>query len=246
MTLPPDLLVPLTAGVFAIAVLYSLVGHAGASGYIAVMTLLAVPPPVIRPAALALNILVASIAFGQFYRGGHFAWPRFWPFAVAAVPCAFVGGAIQIPSHLFKVVLGAVLLYSALRFVWAPQSKRPLTEPPRWLAVGCGAAIGLLAGLTGTGGGIFLTPLLLLMGWAEPQQAAAVSALFILVNSAAGLAGNFSATQSLPQFVVPLFAAAGLGGALGSHLGSRRLGAAAIKRFLAVVLAIAGLKLVLS
>lgn len=239
-----ELLILLIAGVFVIAVLYSSVGHAGASGYIAVMSLLSMAPEVIKPTALSLNILVASIATWQFYRAGYFSWALFWPFAVLAVPFAFVGGHLNLPTHLFKMLLGVVLLYSALRFFIQSKQVLQIHEPPRTLALASGAGIGFLSGLTGTGGGIFLTPLLLFMGWADAKRAAAVSALFVLVNSISGLAGNFSATKSLPSFIIPLLIAAALGGGLGSYFGSRRIQSATIKRLLALVLLIAGLKLI--
>ena len=239
-----ELLILLVAGVFVIAVLYSSVGHAGASGYIAVMSLLSMAPDVIKPTALSLNILVASIATWQFYRAGYFSWALFWPFAVLAVPFAFVGGHLNLPTHLFKMLLGVVLLYSALRFFIQSKQVLQIHEPPRTLALASGAGIGFLSGLTGTGGGIFLTPLLLFMGWADAKRAAAVSALFVLVNSVSGLAGNISATKSLPPFIIPLLVAAALGGSLGSYFGSRRVQSATIKRLLAIVLMIAGLKLI--
>jgi uncharacterized membrane protein YfcA len=239
-----ELLLLLIVGVFVIAVLYSSVGHAGASGYIAVMSLLSMAPAVIKPTALSLNILVATIATWQFYRAGHFSWRLFWPFAALAVPFAFVGGHLNLPTHLFKMVLGFVLLYSAMRFFIQSKQMLQIQEPPRAQALAAGAGIGFLSGLTGTGGGIFLTPLLLFMGWADAKRAAAVSALFVLVNSISGLAGNFSATKSLPPFIIPLLVAAALGGSLGSYFGSRRIQSAAIKKLLALVLLIAGLKLI--
>lgn len=241
----PDLII-LSAGVFVVAVLYSSVGHAGASGYIAVMSLLSMAPTVIKPTALALNILVASIATVQFARAGHFSWRLFWPFAILAVPAAFLGGYLTLPTHMFKVVLGVVLIYSAFRFLWQSSAENPVHPPTLLPAMVAGAAIGLLSGLTGTGGGIFLTPLLLFMGWAAPKPAAAVSALFILVNSIAGLLGNFSSTKLIPEFIWYPLAAAGLGGILGAFLGSSKVPANFIKRLLAAVLIIAGGKLVLA
>ena len=232
--MPPEFVLLLAIGVFAIAVLYSSVGHAGASGYIAWMSLLSLAPVVIRPTALALNILVASIATWQFVRAGHFSWRLFWPFVVLAIPAAYVGGYITLSTNAFKVLLGLALLSSAAHFALS-SSKQP--------ALAAGAAIGLLSGLTGTGGGIFLTPLLLFLGWAAPKQAAAVSAPFVLLNSVSGILGNLSATRSLPPFLVALFVAAGVGGLVGSRLGSTRLSASAIKSFLAGVLVIAGGKL---
>ena len=242
----PEVLWILTAAVFAVAILYSSVGHAGASGYIAVMSLLSVAPAEIKPIALALNILVASIGTWQFWRAGHFSWQLFWPFALLSAPFAFVGGYLNLPSHLFKVLVGIVLLLSAVQFLVRPPAESEPRQPPKLVAIGVGGLLGLLSGLTGTGGGIFLTPLLILMRWARTKSASAVSALFILLNSASGLAGNFSATKSFPAFAWALVLAAVIGGSIGSWFGSRRLPHMAIKRLLAVVLTIAGFKLILT
>ena len=242
----PETLWILTASVFAVAVLYSSVGHAGASGYIAVMSLLSVAPPEIKPIALALNILVASIGTWQFWRAGHFSWQLFWPFALLSVPFAFVGGYLNLPTHLFKVLVGIVLLLSAVQFLLRPPVESEPNQPPRFIAIGAGGFLGLLSGLTGTGGGIFLTPLLILMHWARTKSASAVSALFILLNSASGLAGNISATKNFPAFAWALVIAAVIGGSIGSYFGSQRLPHTAIKRLLAVVLTIAGFKLILT
>ena len=240
----PETLVMLTAGVFVIAVLYSSVGHAGASGYIAVMSLLGLAPTEIKPIALALNILVASIGSWQFWRAGHFSWALFWPFALLSVPFAFLGGYLNLPTQVFKVIVGMVLLVSAAQFLVHPPAEGESHPPAKPMAMGVGAGLGLLSGMTGTGGGIFLTPLLIFLRWARTRTASAVSALFILMNSISGLLGNFSATQTFPRFGLSLLAAAGLGGAIGSYFGSRRLQPLVIKRLLAVVLVIAGLKLV--
>lgn len=242
----PEYLALLTIGIFVIAILYSSVGHAGASGYIAVMSLLSVAPASIKPTALVLNILVASIGTWQFWRAGHFSWRLFWPFALLSVPLAFVGGYVDLPAHHFKVLVGAILLYSAVRFLLRPPVELDPREPQRALALLAGGGIGLLSGLTGTGGGIFLTPLLLFMHWARAKTAAAVSALFILLNSIAGLLGNLGSTNHFPTFALVLVAAAAAGGALGSYVGSRRFDPVLIKRCLAVVLLIAGAKLILS
>jgi uncharacterized protein len=241
-----ELLPWLAAGVLVVAVLYASVGHAGASGYIAVMSLLSLAPAFIKPAALALNVLVAAIAFIQFARAGHFRWPLFWPFALLAPPMAYVGGWLQLPAPWFQGLIGVVLLYSAAVLFFKPRAADEPSAPPRALALVVGALLGLLSGLTGTGGGIFLTPLLLLAAWAAPKQAAAVSALFILVNSAAGLAGHVAATGALPPMLWPLLAAAAAGGFIGATLGAGRFEPTLIRRLLATVLVVAGLKLLLS
>lgn len=241
----PDQLPLLAVGILLIAFLYSSVGHAGGSGYIAVMSLLSVAPEVIRPTALVLNILVASIASWQFWRSGNFSWQLFWPFAVAAVPLAFVGGYVALPAEILKRLIGAVLLVSAAWLVVRPPDDVVQRSPSRSVALLLGGALGLLAGLTGTGGGIFLTPVLILAGWARARTAAAVSALFILLNSSAGLIGNVSATQAFPTPALTIATVAVIGGTAGSYLGSHRLPHTAIKRLLAVVLTIAGLKLLI-
>jgi uncharacterized membrane protein YfcA len=227
-----------------IAFLYSSVGHAGASGYIAVMALWGLSPAVIRPTALVLNILVASIGAFQFWRARHFSWSLFWPFALLSVPAAYVGGYLQLPASILKVLIGVVLLFSAVRLIFR-RSDPPKTVPPAPpTAIATGAAIGFLSGLTGTGGGIFLTPLLLFFKWAHIRQAAAVSALFILVNSIAGLVGYFTANRSIPTLGAVLAAAAVIGGTIGSHFGSRRFPVRTISLLLAAVLIIAGCKLI--
>lgn len=240
----PDHLPLLCLALLVVAFLYSSVGHAGASGYIAVMALFNFAPDSIKPAALVLNIAVACLATFQFWRAGYFSWRLFWPFAVLSFPCAFMGGRLHLPAHVFKVAVGIVLLFSAIRFLLRPRDDVDPREPPKSVALPVGAGLGLLAGLTGTGGGIFLTPLLLVMRWARTKNAAAVSALFILVNSVSGLLGNFSSTRQLPSFVIPMLVAVVTGGAAGSWLGSRRFSPEIIKRLLAVVLTIAGLKLI--
>jgi uncharacterized protein len=230
--------------VLVVAFLYSCVGHAGASGYIAIMTLFSMAPAAIKPTALVLNILVACLGTYQFWRAGHFSWRLFWPFGLLSIPFAFLGGYLNLPTHVFKIVIGIVLLLSAARFLIRPPAEREPHEPSRPVALGVGGGLGLLSGLTGTGGGIFLTPVLIFMHWARTKTASAVSALFILVNSISGLLGNFSATKAFPAFALPLAGAAVLGGAVGSYLGSRRFPVAIIKRLLAFVLTIAGLKLI--
>ena len=240
----PEQLPFLAAAILVVAFLYSSVGHAGASGYIAVMSLFSLAAASIKPTALTLNILVASIATWQFWRAGHFSWRLFWPFALLAIPFAFLGGYLNLPAHVFKVLVGVVLLFSATRFLFRPAEDATASEPSRPLALFLGAGLGLLAGLTGTGGGIFLTPLLLGMRWARAKPAAAVSALFILANSVAGLLGNLSSTKNFPSFGLVLAGAAVVGGGVGSYFGSHRFDHVIIKRLLAVVLLIAGTKLI--
>jgi uncharacterized membrane protein YfcA len=209
------------------------------------MALFGVAPAVIKPTALLLNVAVACIGSFQFWRAGYFQWRLFWPFALLSIPCAFLGGYANLPSHFFKMLVGLVLLLSAVRLVIKPPEEAEPHPPPLPAALGTGAGLGFLAGLTGTGGGIFLTPLMLFLHWARTKNVAAVSAMFILVNSLAGLAGNFSSAQTLPRVAWPLLVGSMVGGAMGSHLGCRRFSPTLIKRLLAVVLLVAGLKLIL-
>src|SRR5437660_8057853 len=236
-------LILLFLAVGLIAFLYSSVGHAGASGYIATMTLFGLAPTVIRPTALVLNILVASIGTFQFWRAGYFSWKLFWPFALLSIPAAYLGGYLQPSASVLKILIGVVLVFSATRLL-VRRSDPPQTSPPSQpVAISVGAALGFLAGLTGTGGGIFLTPVLLFCRWAHIREAAAVSALFIWVNSVAGLVGYFTKVRSIPSLGLVLAAAAIIGGVIGSHLGSRRFAVRVISFLLATVLLIDGMKL---
>jgi len=237
-------LILLFLAIGVIALLYSSVGHAGASGYIATMTLFGIAPIVIRPTALVLNILVASIGSFQFWRAGYFSWKLFWPFALLSIPAAYLGGYLQPSASVLKILIGVVLLFSAARLLIRRTDPSQTSPPSQPVAIGIGAALGFLAGLTGTGGGIFLTPLLLFCRWTHIRQAAAVSALFIWVNSIAGLVGYFTKLRTIPSLGFVLAAAAIVGGLIGSHFGSRRFAVRVISLCLAPVLVIAGIKLI--
>jgi uncharacterized protein len=239
-----EAVVALTFLIAVAALLYSSVGHAGASGYLAAMALFGLAPAMMKPTALTLNIVVAVIATVRFYQAGCFSWRLFWPFAITSVPCAFIGGGIMLPGDYYKPLVGLVLLFSAWRLgLAAPADAQGKRNLPLWAAIVLGMGIGLLSGLTGVGGGIFLSPLLLLTRWAEPRNTAGVSAAFILVNSIAGLLGHLASVAAVPSAIPLWAAAAGLGGFLGSSYGSRRLGSLALRRLLSVVLIIAGLKM---
>jgi len=237
----------LAAGMLVAAFGYAAVGHGGASAYLAAMALAGIAPAEMRPVALVLNVLVSSLATWKFYRAGHFRWPLFWPFAAAAIPLAYVGGAITLPGQAYKVLVGVVLIYAAWQ-LWrsarAGAEMRELREPPLAAAMAIGGAMGLLAGLTGVGGGIFLSPLLIMLGWAGTKQTSAVAAPFILVNSVAGLAAIFvTRGVALPAYVWFLAPAVLAGGWLGAEYGSRRFANPVVRRVLAAVLALAGAKM---
>lgn len=232
--------------IFIAALMYSSVGHAGASGYLAAMALFGLAPAVMKPTALVLNLVVATVGTIRFARAGHFAWNVFWPFALTSIPCAFLGGALKLPVSAYKLVLGGVLLFAAWRMAFNVSSEAGRQKPiPLAPALLLGAALGLLSGLTGVGGGIFLSPLLLLLGWADVRKTAGVSVAFILVNSAAGLLGHLASVKNVPHEIVLWAPAALFGGLIGSELGSRRLAPLTMRRLLAVVLVVAGVKMLL-
>lgn len=237
--------IALAACIFMGAALYSSVGHGGASAYIAIMALFGVAPTVMRPTALVLNILVSGLGSIRYFREGMFRWRVLWPFLVTAVPMAFVGGGIMLPGEIYKPLVGAVLWLSALRIFWPLELKGVMEskDPPIVTGLLLGAAIGLLSGLTGTGGGIFLSPILLLMAWSLPKQASGVASVFIMVNSTAGLAGNYTSMNALPDSL-PVLAGAALAGAIAGTTLGVRLPGLTITRLLGAVLVIAGAKLI--
>jgi len=239
----PDLI--LAALFFAVAALYSTVGHGGASGYLASMALVGMAPTDMRPTALILNIVVASIATRQFAKNGYFRWREFLPVILPAAPMAFLGGTLHLTAPVYRPVVGVVLLFAAVRaVVTATRPDVPPRAAPLALLILSGGAIGLLAGLTGVGGGIFLTPLLLFTGWSPTHRAAGVSAPFILVNSLAGLAGLLTTqgtlSTAMPWWIICVL----VGGWIGAVGGSRRLPRASLRRALGAVLFIAGIKLI--
>lgn len=241
----------LAALFFAAAALYASVGHAGASAYLAAMALVGVAPESMRPTAFALNVLVASIVVVRFGRAGHLPWRHLLPLAAGSVPAALVGGAVALPDQLYRPLVAGVLLVGAWRLAGGGGEDQDGAQPrgvPVVAGVACGAGIGLLAGLTGTGGGIFLTPLLVLAGWTATRDAAGLSGAFILVNSLSGLVGVAAAGlgnggMSLPGALPLWLAAVAIGGLIGSWLGAHRLSILGLRRVLAVVLIVAAAKL---
>lgn len=235
--------------IFAVALLYSSVGHGGGSGYLAIMALFSMTPQSMRPSALILNIAVAAIAARAFVVREAFSWRVFWPVAVTAVPMAFIGGRIDVPAVIYQPLLAAVLLYSAY-YLYSPRTvpvDDPNLRPPMGAALVSGAAIGLLSGLTGIGGGVFLSPLLLFKRWAATRVVAGVSALFILANSTAGLLGQLSSTADVPWKALAIWVPLALiGGFLGSRYGASKAPSKTIYRLLAAVLLIAVAKLIIT
>jgi len=245
----PTLIAVLASGMLVAAFLYASVGHGGASAYIAALALAGVAPAEMRPLALQLNVLVSAVAVVKFYRAGHFRWGLFWPFAVASIPAAYLGGSITLPGTAYKILVGMVLLYAGWQLWWsarAGEEIRQVREVPVPLAMTIGAGLGVLSGLTGVGGGIFLSPLLLLLGWAGTKQTSAVAAPFILVNSLSALAAGLVMNPAMPpDYAWLLMAAVLVGGWTGAEYGSRRFSNPIIRRVLALVLAIAGGKMAL-
>jgi hypothetical protein len=241
----------LCASFFVVATLYTTVGHAGASGYLATMALLGLAPEVMRPAALTLNILVAAFTVYRFRRARYFHWSGLWPFLMGSVPFAAVGGVQSLSRGAYYAAMGVVLLVTAIYFVWRALGLRAILQEGvvrvrKVPAVFMGCVIGFISGLVGVGGGIFLSPTLLVLGWAGPKTTAGISAPFILVNSAVALLAGSLTVQTLPP-ELPLLAAGALAGAfLGTWLGLERLGQKGLLVTLALVMSAAGLKLILT
>ena len=236
-------LVMMIMAIFAAAVLYSSVGHGGASGYLAVMALAGLAPGDMKPAVLTMNIFVTVLVFARLYRAGYFKPELFWPFATASVPMAFVGGALMVEMSLFRIIVGVSLLLAALRmFVHTPKGEE---RAPHWgIALPVGAVLGLVAGLTGVGGGIYLSPIVLLLGWASIRESAALASAFVLLNSIAGLAGFVVMGGAWPSGVPFYVLAALVGGVVGSELGARALSPQRLGHILGLVLLVAGLKMI--
>ena len=229
---------------FLVAFLYASVGHGGASGYLALMAIFSIAPEVMKPTALLLNLFVSLTSFVQFYRGKHFNFRLFLPFAVSSVPMAFMGGLITLDTVIYKKILGILLLIPIARFLFfGTSSVAEIKKPNMLLSVLIGAAIGFLSGMIGIGGGIILSPVLILLKWANMKQAAAVSALFIFVNSLSGLAGQL--TKGI-HFSGDMYAYVGIafaGGIGGAYFGSMRFNQSILRYLLALVLMVAAYKL---
>lgn len=232
---------------FIVAFLYSSVGHGGASGYLALMAIYAVSPDLMKPTALMLNLFVSLTSFIQFYRGKHFKWPIFLPLALASIPFAFLGGLISIEADFYKKILGLLLMIPVIRFLFFTNIRiEEIRQNNIYLSVFIGAAIGFLSGLIGIGGGIILSPILLLLRWTDQKQTAAISALFIFVNSLSGLAGYMTKGIEFSQDMFTYVSIAFAGGLMGSYFGSLKFNQNILKNTLAVVLLVAGIKLLLT
>jgi len=246
--LPHDpLLVALLLGlVFFVAVAYSSVGHGGASGYLAVLSFFGLAPAAMAPSALCLNLLVSGTSFVSYRRAGHFTVRLLWPFLLTSIPFAFLGGLAPVSTRAYLIILAAALVFAAYRLLLVappPQEESFIRVPPLWVALPVGAAIGFVSGVIGVGGGIFLSPLLILLKWADAKRTAAVSAAFIWINSLAGLYGQLLKNPVDWMGLAPLVAVAFAGGLVGSYLGARRFRGLWLRRVLGVVLLVAMVKL---
>lgn len=229
---------------FIVALLYASVGHGGASGYLALMAIFSMTPEVMKPTALLLNLFVSAVSFLQFYRGGHFNWKLFWPFAAASIPLAFLGGMVHVDGEIYKKMLGVFLLIPVARFLFVRYSADAVLKPVHMgLALLIGGAIGLMSGLIGIGGGIILSPVILLLGWGDQKRTAAVSALFIFVNSLSGLAGQLSKGIQFSPDMAAYVGVAFAGGMVGAYMGSWKFRQQALQYVLAAVLLVAAGKL---
>ena len=229
-----------------VAFLYASVGHGGASGYLALMAIFSFAPETMKPTALLLNLFVAGIAFYHYYKAGYFNIKLFWPFAVASIPMAFIGGLIEVDASIYKKILAVLLIFAILKmFNVIGKESKSIKDIKLWQGILVGGCIGFFSGLIGIGGGIILTPLILLLHWGKMKEAAAVSALFIWVNSAAGLIGQVSSGVSIPSQSFILVGVALIGGFLGSYYGSKKFNNSLLRYLLACVLIMASIKLIL-
>lgn len=244
----PAIIITLLAAalILVVALLYSSDGHGGASGYLATMALFGMAPGIMKPTALALNVIVALVSTIRFYRSGLFSWRTFWPFAVGSIPAAFLGASLGLSDFLYRLVVGLVLFYGAIRLFFSagPAHEKKPAVVPIWIALLLGAAIGFLSGLAGLGGGIFLGPLLLLMGWARAGEMRGVVAAFVLVNSIAGLVNSGPMAPFLLTDMVYWAPAVLIGSWIGTELETRAFPVIEIKRAVSIVFIAGGLRLV--
>ena len=233
----------------AIAALFAAVGQAGATGYLAAMGVLGLAPEVMKPTALALNLVVAAIATLLFARAGRLSWRSFYPFAVLGFPFSLLGGAVHLRGDIYFPLVGGILVAAAAqmaRMAFLPKrtgADAPPVEPPFWPALLAGAAVGFVSGTTGTGGGVFLAPIILGMNWVDVRRTAAVTAAYNLLNSAAALAGSAATLGQLPRSLPVWLLAVAAGGTVGATLGARYLPERTLRVLLAAILLASGLRL---
>lgn len=228
-----------------VSFLYASVGHGGASGYLAIMALFSFAPETMKPTALILNLFVAGISFIYYYKAGFFNKKLFMFFAITSIPFAFLGGLLEVDASIYKKILAALLVFAILKMLNVFGKEPTKTKEAKlWISLTIGALIGLFSGLIGIGGGIILTPIIILFHWGKMKEAAAVSALFIWVNSASGLIGQFTLGINLDPNVFILISIAAIGAVLGSYYGSKKINNKHLRQLLAFVLILACIKLV--
>lgn len=244
--MPPELIPFLAISIFTVAILYASVGHGGASGYLAVMALFALAPESLKPTALLLNIVVAGIGSYLYLSARQFSWKIFWPFVVTSIPASFMGGYFNLPPEVYRPALGIFLLFAAWRLFVRKDHKDNIATPPQiYIAMLVGAVLGFASGLIGVGGGIFLSPLMIILGWAKVREVSGIAALFILANSISGLLGHLSSMQHVPDYAPLLAGVALVGGAIGALCGSRHLPVKVILQAMSFMLVMAGGKMFL-
>lgn len=242
----PEMIPYLAVCIFVVAMMYASVGHGGASGYLAIMALFSLHPEALKPTALMLNIVVAGVGSYLYCSAGQFSWRIFWPFVIISIPMSFLGGTFSLPPEFYRPALGMVLLFAAWRlFVRRKHHDYDARTPNVLLAMAVGGVLGFASGLIGVGGGIFLSPLMILLRWAQVKEVSGIAALFILVNSISGLLGHVSSLQHVPEYAPLLAGFALLGGTIGAVCGSRHLPIATILKAMSCMLVMAGGKMFL-
>ena len=242
----PEMIPYLAVCIFVVAMMYASVGHGGASGYLAIMALFSLHPEALKPTALMLNIVVAGVGTYLYCTAGQFSWRVFWPFVITSIPMSFLGGTFSLPPELYRPALGMVLLFAAWRLFARRKEEDYVAKTPNLsLAIIVGGVLGFASGLIGVGGGIFLSPLMILLGWARVREVSGIAALFILVNSISGLAGHISSLQHVPEYATLLAGVALIGGTIGALCGSRHLPVATILKAMSFMLVMAGGKMFL-
>ena len=236
----------LAVSIFVVAILYASVGHGGASGYLAIMALFSLHPEALKPTALLLNIVVAGVGTYLYCMAGQFSWRVFWPFVITSIPMSYLGGTISLPPEFYRPILGMVLFYAAWRlFVRRKHEEYDATTPSLPLAMVVGGGLGFASGVIGVGGGIFLSPLMILLRWAKVREVSGIAAMFILVNSVSGLFGHLNSLQHVPSYAPILAGVCLAGGTIGALCGSRHLPVATILKAMSIMMVLAGGKMFL-